>query len=207
MPQILVMMDSQPSSELYKKTIRSLLKILANCVPDAAALEVPLSVAALKNALVLFWALWLSVVVATNICDGLKEIKLLGDSWLFASENFRFIVNTTDRYDVPMWFNWLLFVGVIVWEGGAAALFWQGWRDMHYQEQCASRRLYTAFFVSLMLWAAFMLVDEIFIAYANEAVHARLFTAQLVTLLAIVLLPETGSPTHTDSSAAPSQSE
>jgi hypothetical protein len=42
----------------------------------------------------------------------------------------------------------------------------------------------------LSLWAAFVLADEVFIAYAVEAAHWRLFIAQLVTLLAVELLPE-----------------
>ena len=50
--------------------------------------------------------------------------------------------------------------------------------------------LYTAFAVSLSLWAAFLLADEVFIAYAVAGTHWRLFTAQLATLLAIELLPE-----------------
>jgi hypothetical protein len=41
-----------------------------------------------------------------------------------------------------------------------------------------------------MLWAAFVLADELLIAYPVEATHLRLFTAQLATLLTIVLLPE-----------------
>jgi hypothetical protein len=42
---------------------------------------------------------------------------------------------------------------------------------------------------SLGLWAAFLVADEVFIAYAVEATHLRLLTAQLATLLAVELLP------------------
>jgi hypothetical protein len=44
--------------------------------------------------------------------------------------------------------------------------------------------------VSLGLWAAFLVADEVFIAYPVEATHLRLFIAQLVTLLAVEVLPE-----------------
>ena len=37
---------------------------------------------------------------------------------------------------------------------------------------------------------AFLIADEICLAYALEATHLRLLTSQLVTLLAIELLPE-----------------
>jgi hypothetical protein len=44
------------------------------------------------------------------------------------------------------------------------------------------------------LWAAFVLADEVLIAYSVEATHLRLFAAQLLTLLAIVLLPQRPDP-------------
>ena len=50
--------------------------------------------------------------------------------------------------------------------------------------------VYSAFTAALLLWAAFLVSDELFIAYALEATHLRLFLAFLVTLLAIVLLPD-----------------
>ena len=40
------------------------------------------------------------------------------------------------------------------------------------------------------LWAAFLIVDEAFIAFAVEATHFRLFIATLVTVLVMELLPE-----------------
>jgi hypothetical protein len=47
----------------------------------------------------------------------------------------------------------------------------------------------------LLLWAAFILADEVFIAYAVAGTHWRLFIAQLTTLLAVELLPEGGNST------------
>ena len=41
-----------------------------------------------------------------------------------------------------------------------------------------------------MLWGTFAIADEVLIVYSVEATHLRLFIAQLVTLLAIELLPE-----------------
>jgi hypothetical protein len=141
-------------------------------------------VALLKRGLVLFWAAWLSLVFVTNLLDGAKAIGLLPDSWAFASGNYAFLCLTTARYGTPQSVNGLLFGGVICWEGLAALLFWLAWRTF------PGRLLYPAFAAGLSLWAAFVLADEVFVAYAVEATHWRLFTAQLVTLLAIRLLPE-----------------
>ena len=145
----------------------------------------------LKRGLVLFWSLWLTVVFSTNACDGLKELGALDEQWRFASGNFRFLVDTTARYDAPAWLNGVLFLGVILWEGSAAVLFWLAWWQTRRQPPATSRLLHAAFFVSIMLWGAFMLADELLMAYKVESTHLALFTGQLVTLLAIVLLPDT----------------
>jgi hypothetical protein len=143
----------------------------------------------LKRILLLFWAVWLSVVFLSNLADALKGLGLLGDSSAFASGNFKFIRETTARYGTPDLVNALLFAGVILWEGVAALLFWRaGWT---FQRKKSGRKvLYCAFTASLLLWGAFLIADEVFIAYPVESTHLLLFIAQLVTLLAIELLPE-----------------
>jgi hypothetical protein len=111
---------------------------------------------------------------------------LLEEGWALASGNYQFLTQTTARYGTPNWVNGLLFVGVICWEGLAAALFWLAWARFPRRR----REVYAAFTVSLALWGTFLLADEVFVAYAVAATHLRLFIAQLVTLLAIELLPE-----------------
>ena len=145
----------------------------------------------LKRALLGFWAVWLTVVFATNVADAGKALGLLGGSWRFASGNYGFIARTTSRYGTPAWLNGLLFLGVLCWEGVAALLFWLAcWK---FRGPSASRRsVYAAFTAGLTLWAAFLVADEVFIAYDLEGTHLRLFTAQLATLLAIELLPDAG---------------
>jgi hypothetical protein len=152
----------------------------------------------LKRSLLLFWAVWLMVVFVTNVLDGCKALGLLADSWAFASGNYRFLAETTARYSIPASLNGLLFAGIIAWEGTAALLFWLAWLRFCGKE--GSRRMvYAAFTVSLTLWSAFAVADELFIAYAVEGTHLRLFTAQLVTLLALELLPESILPYQSDS--------
>ncbi|MHB1426721.1 MAG: hypothetical protein ACYC3I_26485 [Gemmataceae bacterium] len=144
----------------------------------------------LKRILLLFWAVWLSVVFVTNALDCWKVFGLLSESWSFASGNYRFLTETTVRYGTPAWLNKLLFLGVIGWEGLAAFLFWLACLRFRRKGETGQRLLYAAFTVSLTLWSSFAIADELFIAYAVEGTHLRLFTAQLATLLAIELLPE-----------------
>ena len=143
----------------------------------------------LKRVLLLFWAVWLSVVFLSNLADAGKGIGLLGESWAFASGNLSFIKETTARYGTPDLVNALLFAGVIFWEGIAALLFWlAGWTVRG--KDSGRKVLYYAFTTSLLLWGAFLIADEVCIAYPVESTHLRLFIAHLVTLLAIELLPE-----------------
>lgn len=140
----------------------------------------------LKRALLLFWAVWLTVVFATNFCDALKALKILDADWPFASGNFKFVSDTTARYAFPTAVNGILFAGVLLWEGLAAGLFWLAVLRFG---RGAAPFLYPAFAAGLMLWAAFAVTDEVMIAYAVEGTHLRLFSAQLLTLLVVVLLP------------------
>jgi hypothetical protein len=143
----------------------------------------------LKRGLLLFWALWLSLVFATNLLDAAKALGVLADSWTFASGNYAFLAQTAARHGTPAWLNAVLFAGVIAWEGIAAALSWRAWHAFR-GEGVGSPAVYAASAAGLSLWAAFVLADEVFIAYAVEATHWRLFIAQLATLLAVELLPE-----------------
>ena len=127
----------------------------------------------LKRALLLFWALWLTVVFLTNLADGLKALGLLSEWWAFASGNFKFIGETTARYGTPPEVNGVLFAGVILWEPLAAGLFWRA--GLIYRDRVTSRpAVYAAFTASLLLWGAFVLTDEVLIAYAVAGTHLRL---------------------------------
>jgi hypothetical protein len=143
----------------------------------------------LKRLLLLFWAVWLTVVFLSNLADAGKGLGLLGESWSFASGNFKAIKETTAKYGTPDFLNATLFAGVIVWEGIAAVLFW--WAGCTFRGRGSSRKaVYLAFTTSLLLWGAFLVADEVFIAYAVAGTHLRLFVANLATLLAVELLPE-----------------
>jgi hypothetical protein len=143
----------------------------------------------LKRLLLLFWAVWFTVVFLSNLADAGKGLGLLAESWAFASGNLKYIKETTGRYGTPDWVNGVLFAGVILWEGIAAVLFWRaGWT---YRSRVSGGNVvYMAFSTSLLLWAAFLVADEVFIAYSVAGAHLRLFIAHLVTLLAVELLPE-----------------
>src|SRR5207249_432570 len=85
----------------------------------------------LKQGIVLFWAVWLSITVFANICDGLKALELMGEGWKFASGNYALMRETTRKYSLPAWFVGLLFLGVVLWQGLSALLFWYAFSAFH----------------------------------------------------------------------------
>jgi hypothetical protein len=142
-----------------------------------------------KRSILLVWAVWFSVVFLSNLLDAGKGLGLLGESWAFASGNWHAIRKTTALYGISDAVNALMFGGVIIWEAITACLFWRA--GLTYLGRMSSRKfVYQALTSSLLLWGAFLVVDELFIAYALGATHLRLFNAHLLTLLAIELLPE-----------------
>lgn len=148
-----------------------------------------ISLGVLKRGLVFFWAAWFTIVFLTNLFDLLKQLGIVGADWAFASGNFGFMVATTSLYATPESVVLLLFIGVVVWEAFAAGLLWRAFAA--YNNGAAGlARVNTAFAVGLALWAAFLLADELTMAYDVASTHVGLLTAQTVTLLAIHLLPD-----------------
>ena len=133
----------------------------------------------LSLGLLIFWAAWISVVFLTNLFAGLKLVHLLPGGWKVASNNYTLIQKTTERYATPAWMNGFLFAGVIAWQAAQVALFWRAVFSP------TSSAVDLSFGVSLALWAAFILADEIFLAYPREGSHLEIFIAQLVSLLLI----------------------
>ncbi|MFN2292706.1 MAG: hypothetical protein ACK2UC_16055 [Anaerolineae bacterium] len=139
-----------------------------------------------KAGLLFFWSLWLTIVLLTNLFDALKRLGLLPDGWRWVSGNFRAIANSVP---LPRWAIGLLFLGVLLWEGLGVLLFWRAFYGYGVTGNTGLGEVYTAFGVSLALWSAFMIADEIFRIYAYQSTHLLLFIGQLLTVLVIGLLP------------------
>lgn len=145
-----------------------------------------ISLFTLKQGALLFWTLWLTLVFLGNLCDFLKHLGVLSEHWKFASGNYDLMHKTTDVYHLPEISVRILFVGILLWEALAMA---QMAAALVTFNGALTGEIYTAFGISLGLWAAFLIADEVFVAYPMETTHIQIFIAQLVTLLALYLLP------------------
>lgn len=140
----------------------------------------------IKRGLLLFWAAYFTIVVASNVMDGLKAMTVVPDTFRFVSGNFALVGRVTGIYNVPAEGVAVLYIGVLLWQGTAAALFWRAFGAWHGATAPDARLVNAAFAIGLGLWAAFVLVDELFIAYeiaGLEATHVALLSAQLLSLL------------------------
>ena len=133
----------------------------------------------LKLALLLFWATWFSIVLLTNAFSAMKAAGRLPQEWKFASKNYETVAKAVSLYRAPAWVPRLLFLGVMAWQLVAAALFWYALADMTVAN--------AAFSAGILLFAAFMIADELTLKYAMEQPHELLFIAQIASLLVIRL--------------------
>lgn len=147
------------------------------------------STTGIKRLLLLFWALWLSVVACTNILNGLQALGIVPESFRFVSGNWAWINATLDRLAAPRGLQAFLFASVVIWEAVAAALFWRAVFTFGDRPINQERETLFACFVNLALWSAFLVLDEIFLAYQPEAVHRSIFVMQIATILVLCLIP------------------
>jgi hypothetical protein len=148
-----------------------------------------LSSVTFKLGLLTFWSLWHGIVLLTNLFEGLKVVRVLPARWTFASKNYDAIVRATEKYHPAPWIPRLLFSGVLIWQflilvgfGWAIiASVRSGWMDMDHVS--------VAFGLSLSLLAAFIIADELCTEYDTEHGHILFLIAQLVTVIALAVLP------------------
>lgn len=148
----------------------------------------------LNRIVLAFWAAWLSVVVATNVLDALAAGGALPGPVKFASGNWRWINQAMDPLDAPRGVQAALFAGAITWEALAAGLFWRAAAAYRGRPLAEERAAVHACGVNLALWAAFQVLDEVFLAYQPEGVHRAIFLNQVATLLLLHLLPGPARP-------------
>src|SRR5690349_11988333 len=122
----------------------------------------------LKLGLLLFWSLWFSIVLMTNLCEGFKVLRWIPWTWKFASHNFQPVVRALTEYTAPSWVSSALFAAILFWQVITVLLF--GWATI---SSLLHQSLYwefvdAAFSAGLGLWAVFMLADEICKQYDSE---------------------------------------
>ena len=143
----------------------------------------------IKFGLLLFWGLWFLIAFLTNTFDFLGVYNYLPTVWRFRSNNLALITSVIHIYNFPgTWANLLFTIDIII-QGSASILFLIAAMKWWSHRQ-AWKWINGAFGLSIALWAAFILMDEFFIAYNFEGTHMLLIVAELLTFTALHLLPD-----------------
>ena len=143
----------------------------------------------IKRGLLLFWALWYSVVVTTNVLNAFQALGILPASFHFVSGNWEWINRTMNPLGVPIALQALLFAGVIVWEILCAILFFAACARFRNRSLAEEKESLWACAVALALWCAFQVLDEVFLAYDPESVHRMIFIETILTMIFLQLMP------------------
>lgn len=145
----------------------------------------------IQSGLVLFWALYFSIVLLSNSADALKALRLLPTNWPFVSGNYGLIDKVVSIYSSPTWLAGVLFAGVILWEAVGTVLFWKAFVSTRQQARDPKAAISRALGVTIGLWAAFIVADEVFLTYTLgnlSATHFNLLLAELASFILIRLL-------------------
>ena len=135
----------------------------------------------LLRLLLLFWALFFTLVLASNLTDGLQQIGWLPAEFAFVSGNYGMMEQVTAIYNTPGWILVILFLGVLLWEGLAVWLLWRAFWLFPGDRPAVQ----AAFTVAILLTAAFILMDELFLVFRIadlEKAHQLLFISLLGSL-------------------------
>jgi len=142
----------------------------------------------IRAGLILFWALYFSIVWLSNTADALKALSILPATWPFTSGNYMLIVRVVAIYQSPVWLSVLFFAGVILWEGFGAILFWKAFAAVSQQKPTQTISIHQAFGVTIGLWAAFILADEVFLTYMLGGIAATHYNLLLAELASFILV-------------------
>jgi hypothetical protein len=146
----------------------------------------------LTRVLLLFWAIWFSVVFASNAADALREVGLLPPSWRFASGNLALVAESASVYSLSQTWTTAGFSLVLALQLSAASLFWRAVLEPKPLGPQARSRVLRPFLAGIALFCGFLVSDEVLLVYRRfpnlETTHFGILCALLLSLVLIHVL-------------------
>lgn len=142
-----------------------------------------------KKILIWFWFIWWFIALWTDVIGGLAHLGLLQADWA-PDTNYPNLVLSLQMYAVPLWLPAILFDGIIIWLAIATFSFAWAVIALNRRPEIWLRRAQIAFIISLTLWLAFFLADQIIMKFDLEENHMVQGGFQLLCYLALYLLPD-----------------
>ncbi len=141
-----------------------------------------------KRVVLLFWAMFFSMVALTNFVDLMGEFGVF--EWTFLnSGNFEYLSETVKVYDIGPGITKALLVGAFLIELIAAVLFWRALIGSGTEPGARTRAIGAVSF-GVLVWTAFVFMTEFFVAYGSESPFRELLVIMIAAGLVIVLVPD-----------------
>lgn len=148
-----------------------------------------MSISFFKWVIVAFWALWWLIAFLTDVAGGLKELGVFSPVWL-SSTNYQFMLQTLAPFGAPHWLSAVFFIGIIAWSGTSTVLLARAALTPMQPQSRWKQRVNAGFIVSLGLWFAFYLADQVVMKFDLEENHMVQGGFQFLCFMALHLLPD-----------------
>jgi hypothetical protein len=132
--------------------------------------------AAMRGGIAGAGALWYAVVWLGNLADLLRARGALPAAWPWVSGNHGMVHEAVDRF-APAWVAEALFAGVLLAEGLVAGLL--AWAVLG-PATARRGRLDGALAAGALLWAAFLIADDLFVCFRFAPTHLGLLSVHLL---------------------------
>ena len=151
-------------------------------------MQLSMSTQHFKKSILVFWLAWFAIALWTDVVGGLAHMGLLNAAWA-PDVNYPNLVNVLKMYSVPSWLPTICFIGIVAWLLLITVAFMRACLMLGQEPHAWIDAGRDAFILSLGLWLAFLLADQIVMQYALEANHMVQAGFELLCFLAFILLP------------------
>lgn len=142
-----------------------------------------------KKLLIIGWMLWWAIAFLTDFLGGLKQLGLVHYDWVY-NGNYPFLVECLTMYHVPSWIPIFLYSGIIFWLFLSTIAFIYACAGLRKDPVTWKKRASVAFMISILLWVAFFLGDQIVMKFDLEENHMVQASMEFISYLSLFLLPE-----------------
>lgn len=141
-----------------------------------------------KKVMIVFWAVWWLIALWTDIVGGLSHLGYLHATWA-PDANYPFLVQSLKMYNPPDWLAPVFFCCIIVGLFASSLSFVWASAALGNSPDVWMRRAKIAFIISLSLWLAFFISDQMIMKFDLEENHMVQGGFQLLSFLALYILP------------------
>lgn len=147
-----------------------------------------MSVLHFKKIIIIFWFLWWLIALWTDVVGGLAHMGWLHASWA-PDTNLPFLIESLKMYQPPLWLIGIFFAGILLGLFLSTVSFLWAVLGLNQPTYVWMVRAKTAFIISITLWLAFFLADQMIMKFDLEENHMVQGGFQLLTFLALYWLP------------------